>query len=438
MSHNQKFQNELHFLYEFDPKFITKLLEYHIPVPLDAKDKDGNTLLHKMITNRDFKSIDLLLQNLKSGVYSNETKTFILNSKNNSGNAPIHMAVIEGLQLVAKQLHKVGADISVPNSNDLVVSLTESDNEPEMNDTNLFSRLFGTSNPKKETKVNRPSVHSNARSNFREELYSKNFILDTITSSESQRNDNSSESVDTNVFIEFLRNKQLVEQNGGKQKEYNSIKGKRSIHNDNRIKSMEYSQVNTASDSLGISQLLQENRDIEVDAQDGGRKEKKSAKKVKKVKSVKSSQSARSLRSSQSARSSNRSDVSRKVNEASEIHNEVVTMITKMLPSMGNYDNEDARYVKAGLYEKVKKEYPNLSNLQRAHKLKEMTTDDEIKKIIKILPKLKELVTKAREQKKMEKENSSKSVNSDDVKKVKSSKKETKTKTKKETKTKKA
>jgi len=77
MSYNQKFQNELHGLYESDPKFITKFLEYQIQVPLNTKDQHGNTLLHKFIEKKDFKCIDLLLDNLKLGLYNSETKSFI-------------------------------------------------------------------------------------------------------------------------------------------------------------------------------------------------------------------------------------------------------------------------------------------------------------------------------------------------------------------------
>ena len=396
MSYNQKFQKELHDLYDSDPKFITKLLEYQIIVPLTSKDKYGNTILHKMIEKKDFKNIDLLLQNLNLNIYDNNTKLFLLNSKNDSGNTPVHIAVMKDLQIVAKQLDKAGADLSIPNSNDLVISMSDSETETNIN--------IDSKNKLSSSKSN---------TNYNRNILGNNFELDTITS-ESQE---SNISVDTVAFIDFLKSKQLVEQNGGKQSK-NSIKGKRNINNDNKI------NVDTATDSLGISHLIQEY----LDNQNGGKK-----KKSKKVKS------SRLTKSSESASSSSRSNLSRKTNDASKIHEDVVNIIRNMLPKLGNNDPNDAIYVKAGLYAMIKEKYPNLSNLQRANKLKDLTTEDEIKKILNILPKLKESVTKAREQRKIEKENSNKSVNSDDIKKVKSSKKtkETKeTKPKKESKTK--
>jgi len=203
MSYNQKFQNELHGLYESDPKFITKFLEYQIQVPLNTKDQHGNTLLHKFIEKKDFKCIDLLLDNLKLGLYNSETKSFILNSKNDSGNTPIHVAVMEGLQKLAKQLHKAGADLSVPNSNDLIISMSDTE---ENGNTNIFSRLFGADSPKKQLSPNRSN---------RNLLNQSNFVLDTITSTDSPKS-NSSESVDTAMFINFLKKKQLEEKDGGK------------------------------------------------------------------------------------------------------------------------------------------------------------------------------------------------------------------------------
>jgi hypothetical protein len=52
------------------------------------------------------------------------------------------------------------------------------------------------------------------------------------------------------------------------------------------------------------------------------------------------------------------------------------------------YSKEDARYIKAEVYQMVKDKFSSLSNIQRAIKLKEVATH---------LPKLKKLVTEARE-----------------------------------------
>jgi pantothenate kinase len=99
------------------------------------------------------------------------------------------------------------------------------------------------------------------------------------------------------------------------------------------------------------------------------------------------------------------------------------------------HSEDDARYIKAGLYQQIKDKFPNLSNMQRAIKLKEMANAEEVKKIVVHLPKLKELVTKAREQRSKERESSEKSAKA--PKKTKASKESKEPKASKEAKPKK-
>jgi hypothetical protein len=86
------------------------------------------------------------------------------------------------------------------------------------------------------------------------------------------------------------------------------------------------------------------------------------------------------------------------------------------------YSEEDARFIKAGLYQLVKDSFPDVSNAQKALKLKEKAENrDEVKKMAAHLPKLKEIVTKAREQRKNDSVKDSKKKESKESKELKKS-----------------
>ena len=82
---------------------------------------------------------------------------------------------------------------------------------------------------------------------------------------------------------------------------------------------------------------------------------------------------------------------------SNDIHKEVMDNIMKQ-----GFSEDDARYIKAGIYAEVKNKFSNLSNLQRALKLKELTTEAKIKEYGSThqLEKLKKEVDKARETRK--------------------------------------
>jgi len=65
--------------------------------------------------------------------------------------------------------------------------------------------------------------------------------------------------------------------------------------------------------------------------------------------------------------------ISREINKAEEIHNEVV----KMIQDLG-YPVDEAKIIKAGLYSYTKKEHPELNNYERALKMKSYTTKNHI------------------------------------------------------------
>ena len=462
-------------IYETDRDFIFKLLKYGINIPFLCRDTNNNTILHKMIMNNDFNNIDLLLKNIKEKLYNNDTINILLNGQNKQKNTPMHLAIMENLQDVATKIANSGADLSIPNQDDFIIKqsddnytssitsdmpkiLYNNDNDNVItsdNDmSNILNKLVKEKNPKKmnipskddlftsETDYNSSemnkilekllvenkmkysknrdneddseikikgaigamgaifdaNISNNKTRDYNENLIIKNKLkdynkkVDIYRENENEYNDFSATSpLETKTsssteFFNFL--KQKMGQLGGA----NSIKGVREINDLDSINSNE-------SDTLGIYNLLN---------QDGGKK--------KSRKSMRSYRRSSRHSSNNSSRKSSRLS-SRSNKPSTVIHDEVVELIKKM-----GYSEDDARYIKAGLYQIVKEKFANLSNMQRANKLKELTNEDEVKKIAKLLPKLKEAVEKARELRKKENEK----LNTKEVDKSKEKKKRTK------------
>jgi hypothetical protein len=205
------------------------------------------------------------------------------------------------------------------------------------------------------------------RSNNRDTDKLKNL---NVFTSENEKTD----TVSTDGFIEFIKKNGMINKNqsGGVRDNINGVRKINKTIND----LFNEDSVNMTSDSLGIANILQNKSQI------GGRKKKSKSSKL-------------SRKSSKNSRSSKKSS-SRSQRPSSDIHIEVVDIIKKM-----GYSEEDARFIKAGLYQSVKDKFPDVSNVQKALKLKEKAENkDEVKKMAAHLPKLKEIVTKAREQRK--------------------------------------
>jgi hypothetical protein len=382
---NQKLEKELLALYDSDRNFILKILNYNLDIPLNITDDNGNTLLHLMIINKDLSGVSILLKYINS--LDSDQKVNLLNMQNNQMNTPAHIAVVEDLQDIVKKLDNMGADLTIANEDGFVIKSSsesesnfENDQTPrENNIDNIINKFFKSNKSNKlneqtqDNKFNLTSISSseipqlvpdpNIQSRInRQQISNRQSIPDKQIYS-----DKTSENVDTGEFINFIKNqKNQRNQNGGNQNsEQLLMKGSRLINNELQNK------IKTETDSLGIYSL--------INNQNGGKKSKKS----KKSKSSKKYKSSRS-------NSPN----------APDLHVEVIEIIKKIV---GNED--DARYIKAGLYQKIKDNYPNLSSNERSKKLKELATVDEINKMKVHLPKLKEAVEKAREKRRLEKDN---------------------------------
>ena len=400
MSSNQNSKIDFNALYDTDREFIRKVLQYKLNVPLYQKNDNNDTILHKMIAVNDYKSIELLLENIKANIYDNETKNILLNTQNNNRNAPIHLAVQNGQQDIAKKLHNCGANLTLINGDDMMVRASDSDIRPDSRPVNksdksdaesdvsirnILKNLIVSNQPpvnhRLDTMYDLSTISSSDKQN---DIYPNNFIRQNSSTLPTQASEQS-QTVSTIDFMNFLKNK--IGQNG-------QIGGANVLMGTRKVKS---THAEETSDSLGIHSILAEQqggRKHKVPKKRGESKTREEPKKRGESKTRrKSTKRYSSKLSSKSSRSTSSKSASRPVKPSSDIHAEVIEIIKKM-----GHTEDDARYIKAGLYQMVKDKFANLSNMQRSLKLKELTTVEEVNKVVKQLPKLKELVMKAREQ----------------------------------------
>lgn len=389
MSYKQKLENVLIRLYQEDKDFVHKVLLYQIDVNFTGKTQKGNNLLQLMILTNDYKGIDLLLANLINNVYDSSVKFNLINNQNIDGDTSFHLAIKNGLPHLVEKLHKLGANLKLVNNADEMVISTDTEPGTDIEPKNKVllhnqEKDIGDSSTSDTSHifVNNTKQQPLGQLTFSATSPQLGNIMPPRDVPMLSSDTSASEQIKTDEFFRFLE--KIKAQNGGsKNIMSDTVKGKRKVDK----KQIQVSQYNTdtidaGTDTLGIGQLIM---------QKAGRRKKQS----KRLSSKRSSKQS----SKQSSKRSSKRLSSRKNKPSSDIHSEVVEIIKKM-----GYSEDDARYIKAGLYQMVKDKYANLSNMQRALKLKELTTQEEVEKMSKHLPKLKELVTKAREQRKNERE----------------------------------
>ena len=308
MFNNPIFESYIHEIYNSKPEYIKFIFQYNlVNFSLLAQDKNKNTILHLMVKNNDISSLKILIQHLNC-FYSDKGYTQqVIDAQNIKGDTALHIATANNNSEIAKILHENNASIGIPNKDEYVVNLTETeDDTPSIKDSLL-------------KKIIRPF---------------NNKLSDNKSLNNTENN--------TDDFIVYISSKL---HKGGEIKE--------SIENIDELTSLNlFNQNGGGSDDLTSLNLYEQNG--------GGRKTSKMGRNTKIQK--------RTVKK-----------------ESSHIHDETVKKIEKL-----GYSEDDAKYLKAGLYQWVKDTYPNLQNKARAEKMYELATKenignidiDNIKKII--------------------------------------------------------
>lgn len=363
----------------FDQMLINNLV--NPKVLLDQND-DGETVLHHLINSHDNKCVQNVLNFVNNNFSVTEKQKFI-DTQDKSGDTAFHLAIRNKDFETATLLDIFGANKKIPNNQNEIIADTDSsefiDSEQEIKcgNSKKMDKLIG--NIIKPTKTYDSDINLESDSNSDPESLD-DIVLTDYKSSKSTKLTKSPKSPKSpksgNFISNFLSNvfgyKSNDNQTGGAGIRSENISETQStseflkyisekIGSNNQnggydIRSVSESSVSSFDEMTASSSETESFDSISVSSksstrylgQFGGKKSKKS-KKSKKFK------------------------ISREVSKSEEIHTEVI----KMIQDLG-YALDEAKTIKAALYSYTKQQHPELSNYERALKMRSYTTQQHI------------------------------------------------------------
>jgi len=322
-------------IYNSNPNTVKTIFEYSLLNDfLCYVDSKKNTILHIIVKNKDKETLIHLLNFL----YKKKLTETIINNQNIDGDTAIHIAVRNNSFDIAKLLEDAGINMTIKNNKGESVENDSSSHSPSHSPCDDILN-----------KVTTRSFKDSPIRSFMRRSRSKSPIEKLMIRSRSK-----------SPIEKLMRHSKYDDEDSL----LNSIKK----HFDyNKVKETEEKTVS----EIFIKQLADEinhsrnkiDRTRHFTTLMGG---KKGSKKGSKKNSKRKSKNKRSTSSSSE-------------NPSTLIHNEVVQHFINELKC--SFD--DAKALKAALYSLVKKDYPDLNNLQRAEKMKELISNKNIIKQIK-------------------------------------------------------
>jgi len=323
---NNNFSRNILKLYQTNPDAIRIVFEYNlVNCPINLTDSNGNNILHHVVKNNDVKTLTAIVNYIN---YYDSLSHSVINHQNKHGDTPMHIAVRNQNEHIAKILDSAGADLKIKNHNGEVIASSEERPSDMMSETlNKFRHLSNNNDSIDLSDLDDSNFkpYGNKHSSCSDHYITNTFIGTT-----------DSERFINELAKELSKSKKVRVPSVAKA--YNML-----THN------LQGGGANESETSF-VVKFADTNHN-----QDGGAKH-------------------RHKRSSKRSNSPGRSTP----NESSEIHDQVVQKLKEI---MGN--EEDARAIKAGLYNLVKEQNPTLSNLDRAKKMLEHLKDEKIMKELK-------------------------------------------------------
>jgi len=346
---NNNFSRNILKLYQNNPDAINIIFEYNlIKGPINQTDHNGNNLLHHIVQKNDVKTLNSVLNYIN---YLDSFSHGIINHQNKNGDTPMHIAVRHQNEHIAKLLDNAGADLTIKNSNGEVIASSE---EKGYNDSDVLS---DTVNKWKHLS------HQNEGSIDLSDLEDSNFRPFGSRHSKHSRHSRHSNISDT--FI-----------------------GGPGVTDSERFIS-ELARELTKTKKIRIPAVASA-YSVATRGMIGGAKNESETSFV--VKFTDGEQVGGAQRHRSRSRKSKRSHSPGRTNESSEIHDQV---IAKLKEVTGN--EEDARAIKAGLYNLVKEQNPTLGNLDRAKKMLEYMNDKKImKELMNRIPEYRKILAEVR------------------------------------------
>lgn len=364
--------NNVIFLYRKNRDMFEQMLLDNLvnPLKLFEQNHDGETVLHHLIGSNDNRCAEKVLKFVNNNLSTTQKQKFI-DMQNRFGDTALHLAVRMKDNHLASLLDAMGANKKIPNNkNEIIGNDTDNkDEDEEYDDETDTESVFSDSsiesycndeeniskNAKQITRIHKNTetelspeslddivltedMHSNMMKIIqisRSNSFSPDSLNELSTSSEFKKKEKTPTKQSGNFITNFLSN--IFGQKGGA---------------DVNEKTSE-----NLSDSQSTSEFINYINSKISNNLEGGRKKSKS----KKSKSKKSDKPKKSHKMSRSA------------SKSEEIHAEVI----KMIQDLG-YSLEEAKTIKAALYTYTKQKHPELSNYERAVKMRSYTTQQHI------------------------------------------------------------
>ena len=123
---NNNFSRNIIKIYKVNPVSIKIIFDYNlVKGPINYDDENGNNLIHHIVLNNDISTLSSVLNHIN---YFNILSTGVINHQNNNGDTPMHLAVRQNNEEIAKLLDKAGANLSIKNSRGERISSSEEEN----------------------------------------------------------------------------------------------------------------------------------------------------------------------------------------------------------------------------------------------------------------------------------------------------------------------
>jgi hypothetical protein len=377
-------------------------------------DNNGQTILHHLV--KHYKE-DPQIASVINTILTRSDAKDLINIQDNNGNTPLHLAVIAGLDSLCDDFIKVGANKSIKNKAGLYI---ESETETE-------SRVPQTVNSPQSDNSGSPSVFISKKDLDRSARKEDSVFVSNILNSLN----NDKKSTDTSEakgFTEFNISGPITKDNL-------SVKKNTYSEFSNLINTSEFiddlvSKYN--SKQIGGKKTRKLNTNSHLKSETGMTMNKTSTVDIPSSNTYEIEQSSETSERSEMSGRSEMSELSRMINnQATEIHERTIKKIMEII----KVSEQEARTMKAYIYNEVKTQHPELNNFDRAVEMEKRITKEYLQKLdTSKLKELSEVISSK------QKERIQKNIDSPGIKEEKpeEQKKETKTKKEvKETKTKK-
>ena len=212
---NNNFSKDILKIYRNNPKCLKLIFDYNLNNgPIDRSDNNGNNIIHYIVMNNDAETLSSVLNHVN---YFNLFSTSVINMQNKNGDTPMHIAVRNNNEVIAKMLDNAGADLTIKNRRGERIKEDERSNGFDMSDFQASNRV--SSEEFLENLANALQVKSSGRRQRINPMSIEQFMIGG--------NDEESLVADSSIVLKFVGD-DTPDMSGGRRRRNTSKKDKRS------------------------------------------------------------------------------------------------------------------------------------------------------------------------------------------------------------------